>query len=389
MRQHRTDAAREPTDDRRPARGTRRPGVAAPTGVRHPRAGSITELQRTAGNHVVGRLLLGGAQAAARTPTVQRAPYGLESPKSQGAYVAEAARLRRTQPRMSLPAFAEALLRIVAGELKAAGVPPVRWTIKESGSGPDGVFSSTDWRVLVNTSAFSAQKTPPKEIRLLTDAEVTAAAGTLYHEARHADQDVVIIRNLLAQKQTVDQVVAATGIRRKTVQAVRSTTYAAPLDADQRAHAERMYDVMYGPNNQLLRLLMAHGKLVAGLGALAGPGSRLSDGKRHVTTLATWQSTTLTPTLARLAASTNLTAAQKDLHTRLRSVDAEITALLVVWKAAHVKKPAPTAADDVRVAAGDTRDALNEAYRSLEGEADAFRVEGLVATALEQKLPKP
>ncbi|WP_258725527.1 hypothetical protein [Cellulomonas sp. NS3] len=388
MRQHRIDTPREP-DDRHLVRGAGRPVVAAPAGVWHPRAGSITELQRTAGNHVVGRLLLGGAQGAAGAPTVQRAPYGLESPKSRGAYVAEAARLRRAQPRMSLSAFAEALLTLVAGELKAAGVPPVRWTIKESGSGPDGVFSSTDWRVLVNTSAFSAQKTPPKEIGLLTDPEVTAAAGTLYHEARHADQDVVIIRDLLAQKRTVDQVVAATGIRRKTVQSVRSTTYAAPLDADQRAHAARMYDVMYGPNNQFLKLLMTHRKLFAGLGMLAEPGSRLPDGKRHVTTLATWQSTTLTPTLARLAASKNLTAAQKDLHTRLRSVDAEITALLVVWKAAHVKKPAPTAADDVRVAAGDTRDALDEAYRSLESEADAFWVEGLVAAALEQKLAKP
>ena len=85
----------------------------------------------------------------------------------------------------------------------------------------------------------------------------------------------------------------------------------------------------------------------------------------------------------------NLTPAQKDLHTRLQAVDTEITALLHAWKAAQVKKPAPTAADDVRVAAGDTRDVLNEAYRSLESEADAFRVEGLVATALEQKLAKP
>lgn len=389
MRQHRTDAAREPTDERRPVRGTGRPGVAVPAGVRHPRAGAITELQRTAGNHVVARLLRGGARGAAGTPTVQRAPYGLESPTSQGAYVAEAARLRRTQPTMSLPAFAEALLTVVAGELKAAGVPPIRWTIKESGSGPDGVFSSADWRVQVNTSAFSAQKSPPKELRLLTDAELTAAAGTLYHEARHADQDVVIIRNLLAQKKTVGQVVAATGIRRKAVEAVASTTYAAPLDADQAARADRMYDVMYGANKQLLTLLMTHRSLFAGLGALATPGSRLSDGARHVTTLATWQSTALTPALARLAASKNLTAAQADLHRRLQAVDAEITALLFVWKAARAKKPAPSAVDDVRVAAADTRDALNEAYRSLESEADAFRVEGLVSTALTQKLVKP
>lgn len=388
MRQHRIDTPREP-DDRHLVRGAGRPVVAAPAGVRHPRAGSITELQRTAGNHVVGRLLLGAARGGAGAPTVQRAPYGLESPKSQGAYVAEAARLRKTKPAMSPRAFADALLRRVATELQAAGVPPIRWTISESGDGPDGVFSSKDWQVLVNTSAFSSQKSPLKKIQLLTDAEVTAVAGTLYHEARHADQDVVIIRNLLAQNQTVDQVVAATGILKKTVQAVRSTKYAAPLDADQRAHAARMHDVMYGPNNQLLTLLMAHRKLLAGLGTLAEPGSRLSDGKRHVTTLGTWQSTTLTPTLARLAVANNLTPAQKDLHTRLQAVDTEITALLHAWKATQVKKPAPTAADDVRVAAGDTRDVLYEAYRSLESEADAFRVEGLVATALTQKLAKP
>src|SRR5688572_7145213 len=112
-------------------RSRRRPVVRTP---RHDRAdtphtangsGAVLQLQRTAGNRAVGRLV------------VQRAPlgeYGLDTPASESKYVAEAARLWKRQKGMAPKAFAEALLTLVVGDLKGHGVPPFTWKFESTGA---------------------------------------------------------------------------------------------------------------------------------------------------------------------------------------------------------------------------------------------------------------
>lgn len=390
MRAHRGPAPRETVgDDRGPERPPARPGLVA-VERRPPTSASLLRLQRSAGNRVARRVLLGGAAGSAATPVVQRAAYGLDLAPSRGKYVDEAVRLWTTQPGMALVDFAEAMLRTISVELTAAGVPPVGRTIAARGSGADGVFDSSTWTITVNTSAFSTQTPPPKTLRDLTEAEVTEVIGTLYHEARHADQDVMIVRDLLGQKKTVKQVVAATGIHKDAVVKIKGTTYPTALDPDQVGHARRMFDVMYGPHKEILDFLTHHSDAWAALSTLAVAGSPLSAAKKHLTTLAKWQAAGVQPHRKRLAAVSTPTPVEQALGQRLEKVDTALTALLAAWKkVATAKNAAPAAVDAVRKAAVVARDAIMATYLNLEGELDAFRVQAEVTTAFTAAMGAP
>ncbi len=339
-------------------------------------------LQRAAGNRVVGQLLAG------RAPVVQRASYGLDKQTSQDKYVNDAVKLWTTQPGMSLQKFADALLKVIGVELKGYGVPFFGWTFV-SDAGAAGLFDSGVWKVKVNVSKFSSSTTA-KRLKDLTEAEVTDVVGTLYHESRHTDQDVLIIRTLLDQKKTVDQIFADTKIRKDVIKAVSASKYGDPLDADQIAHAKRMFDVMYGAHKEFLEFLMRHSDAFEGLVTLAAPGSKLSAAAAHLKTFDTWQSAVLQPKLKQMSAAKNLTPAETALRQRLQAVDTSLTKLVADWKkVTGTKHPTPVETGDLRELAADARDAITEAYVKLEGEQDAFRVEGEVKAAFASKVAKP
>ncbi|MBB2923372.1 hypothetical protein [Cellulomonas cellasea] len=319
---------------------------------------------------------------------MQRAPYGLDTRASQGAYVGEAVRLWTAQPTMSLTDFAEALLKTITARLTSAGVPRIRWKVGP-GADADGTFDSKAWMIRVNTSSFSAGTPPPTTLGGLTKDEVTAVVGTLYHEARHADQDVLVIRDLLAKKKTVDQVVALTEMPVEVVRAVKARTYPAALDADQRAHAGRMFDVMYGAHKQFLQFLVKHSAAWAGLDRFAG-GATVAETAPHVARLTAWQGRELQPHLGRLSALPKRTAMEADLFQRLQTVDAALTTFRGEWRTvARGQQPDEAQLDAAREEAAAARDAILATYKSLESEADAFRVEAAVAAAFTAKLAKP
>lgn len=343
----------------------------------------VVRLQRLAGNRVVGQLLGPGAG-----PVVQRREYGLDEQPRQDRYVDTAVRLWRTRKGMPIDDFVAAVMAAVQAELTGAGVPLVGWVAVTAG-GAAGVFDSAAWKVKVNVAKFSSRRVP-QVLGDLTPAEVTEVVGTLYHEARHADQDVLVIRSLLDQRKTPQQIHAATRIRTDVIRAVRAATYAAPLDPDQVAHAGRMHDVMYGAHRELLTFLMAHAAAVDGLDWLSRPTTRPADVARHVATLTTWQASVLRPKLTRMAAAKAPTPVETALRQRLAQVDSELTALSAAWrKVAGVRTPSRDDVDDLRQAAGDTHAAITDAYVHLESEADAFRVEGEVKAAFGARIATP
>lgn len=355
---------------------------------RHRGAEAVLDLQRTAGNRVTRRLLSGRGPTVTAPPVVQRAPYGLDAPKIRGTYVDLAVKLWKTQPTMDLKDFVNAAMQPIAAELKAGGVPLFSWTFV-SGKGASGVFDSTIWKVKVNVSKFSTQGTP-RVLQDLSEDEVTEVVGTLYHESRHADQDVVVLRSLLDQKKTPAQIHAATKIRKDVIAAVKATTYATPLDPDQVAHAGRMFDVMYGAHKELLAFLMAHSDAFDALDTLSKPASTPSAAAPSVKVLTTWRTSVLQPKVTRMAAAKNLTQVETALLGRLRAVDGALTALSAGWtKVVGAKKPAPADVAAVRTLAGAARDAIADAYVNLEGEADAFRVEGQVKADFAAKIGTP
>lgn len=387
MRAHRIDASRIPSSDRpRPLRVPRRQDVARLV-RRHPTAESVLELQRSAGNQVTRRLLLADTQPAA--PVVQRAPYGLEKQPIQTAYTDQAVQLRKTKPDMALKDFADTLMGTIKAEMKANGVPLFAWTFLTKG-GASGVFNSETWKVEINVAKFSSRPgVTPTLVKHLTVDEITEVIGTLYHESRHTDQDVLVIRSLLDQGKKPAQIFAATKIRKDVINAVAATKYSAPLDAAQTAQAGLMFDVMYGAHKQVLDFLMHHNDAFDGIAKLAEDGSTLSVAAPHVKTFATWQPAVLQPKVKALSALTSPTQVEKDLLQRLQTLDTALTGLMGAWKRATGRKPKPDDVDDTRAFAEDVRAAMQAAYVNLESEADAFRVEGQVKSSFGTKLAKP
>lgn len=391
MRVHGVGTPREPGGDRvRAPREPRRPDGAAPVpGPSTPDA--LVALQRTAGNRAAARQVAQGRgpAGAAQPVAVQRAAYGLDLQPSRDRYVDQAAQLYRTNKQMPIDDFVKAVMTTIAGELKAAGVPLFGWTPVSDG-GAAGTFDSEIWKVKINTARFTASGTVPVVLDDLSPKELTEVVGTLYHESRHADQDVVIIRSLLDKGRTPAQVHAATKMPIAVVDAVKRTTYAAPLDPDQVAHAERMFDVMYGAHKELLELLVRDSAAFGGLDELAQRGSVLADGAPHVAVFTSWQSGVLQPKLKRMAATKSPTPLEKALRPRLQAIDGAISALAAAWgKLTRAKRPSAADGAAVRTQAGKVRDAVFSTYKSLEGEVDAFRVEAKVKAAFGKKIAKP
>ncbi|GEA86886.1 hypothetical protein [Cellulomonas cellasea] len=355
-------------------------------------------VQQVAGNGAALRLLGARTPAApsavqrapstatTTAPVVQRAPYGLDRPTSQGPYVDVAYRLWTSNKRMTLKAFADALLTAIEAGLPAPKIPYFEWTFV-TGAGAHGVFDSRSWKIKVNTSKFSTRTPAPTLLGQLTVDEVTEVVGTIYHEARHADQDVLIIRDLLAQKKKVSAIVAATKMPRRVVAAVAKARYPSVPDADQTAHARRMYDVMYGTHKQFLTFLVDHSDAIDVLGKVAEKKAPLRTLAPHVATLARWQSRDVKPHIARITRLAAPTAVETALRTRLERLDGALTAFTAVWKTASgAKKPSTAVVEAVREKATAAMAVIGETYLELEGEGDAFRVEEDVKDAFDRKL---
>jgi hypothetical protein len=356
--------------------------------------GAITDLQRTIGNRAVCRMLLGaGPLVVQRDDTSKKPPpkkqqppprakgeYGLDIAANQTTYVTQAVNLWKTRKTMPLKDFATTLLQTIDTELKAYGVPLFNWVF-DTNLGANGQFDSEHWTLKVNPDKFGDPNAAT--VGDLNPEEVRDTVGTLYHEARHTDQDVLLVRVLREQKKSEAEIVATTKIDAAAVKAISAATFKDPLDDEQRAHAGRMFDVMYGAHNELISFLMAHPDAFAGLVDLADPTSTISAAAPHITTFSGWQTSTLKPKIDALRAMKKRSTAEETLLKDLRAVDAALTALFARWSRLPAgKAPKRTDADAIRALAKAAKDRVFAAQLHLEGEKDAYRVEGKIKSAL-------
>ena len=353
--------------------------VAARSPVRS--ASSITELQRTAGNQAVGRMLPG----VRRAPVVQRDAKkvthgeGLDTATSHSAYVAHAVKLWQTNKAMKLTPFAEDLTQVIGTELTKYGIPPPKM-VPDSKIGGLGEFNQELWVMKVNIARFG--KAGAQTLGDLSPAEVEEAVGTLYHEARHADQNVLVVRSLLAKKLSVDRIVALTKIRKDVVQRVHATKYADALDPAKVERAGRMYDVMYGEHKELLTFLAKEAPAVTGIEELAKTGSDLKAATSHVKVFDDWHTKVLTPKIAKLGAKPKRSAVEDGILSDLQGIDVAAKSFLTEWNVTSVAtSPLPDDVELVREEAGKLEASLGKAYHNLESEKDAFRVEAPVKSS--------
>lgn len=370
--------------------------VAFAAGQYSPETGAGKRLLAHELTHVIQQN--GGTSAwldgASQGLTIQRqtgTDYGLALPGSQNKYVAEAVKLWTTNQTMKVEDFVDTLMKAIRTDLLSQGVPELKWATSR-GSGLSGSFDSEHWIVNIDPDAFTSRKVKIKELKDLNLDEVTDVVGTLYHESRHTDQDVLIIRVLLDQKKAVKDIVQETKIPERIVLKVQSTKFKTPPDTAQVAHATRMFAVMYGQHKELLSFLMKNSQLVDKVRALANAkgAADINKAAPDVKKLADWQKNVLEPKVKQLGAGKS-GPVEAQLKPDLEALNQATADLLVAFAtAAKMKAPTKAALQDLQDSTGEWEQKLFAAYSNLEGEKDAFAVEEPVKQAFKKgATPKP
>lgn len=146
-------------------------------------------LQRHAGNQAVMRQF-----AAPNRRSIQRALTGLKEVKPTSTYTDEALAYWRDPANRAkgLKEYAEHLTQRANSALKQLGCPEMQ-PVFDTSSPFRAAFDFGDWHLIINLNMWSANARA-SNLADLSIEEAAAAAGTIYHEARHAEQHFRIAR---------------------------------------------------------------------------------------------------------------------------------------------------------------------------------------------------
>lgn len=161
---------------------------------------------------------------------------GLAAKTSRDAYVKAAEGVQTSWKDLkTAKARADELFKGVKAQLDAAQVVPTpKHDVKDLGT-VAGVFVAKDWFMFFDDDAFSAPD--------LDDDAARSVAGTVYHEARHAEQHHKMARMLATKGNDVAQIVAKMGIP----EAVAQNAFDNPLPKGvEFATASQQFDSVYG-----------------------------------------------------------------------------------------------------------------------------------------------
>jgi hypothetical protein len=161
---------------------------ARPASRAHPVAAKVLGLQRTAGNRAA-------RQAVARRPARHT---GMRKDKAIERYAAKAVKFWRRNGDLPLKYFAIYLGAAVNEELAAIGVPAVQVKVAKDESGPAAEFYASDWLMVLHPSGFTNRE-DVHTMGELTPEEAAGVAMTIYHEARHAEQNFRVARLFAAE----------------------------------------------------------------------------------------------------------------------------------------------------------------------------------------------
>ena len=358
----------------------------------HSTVDTVLRLQSLIGNQAVQRLIAQNSLPSltpTRIPMIQRQAYGLENTGSVGRYTDRAAKIWHTQPQMSIRDFVFSLMNLIANELDGKGIPPCGWTLDNS-LGHDGEFDQKRWHMLINPDNFS-QNTTPQVVKDLTKDEIQSVVGTLYHEARHADQDFLVARMLAGKGHNAPEIAAKMNIPVTIAdEAIPQKLVKSSANKDQVAHAETMFEVMYGDYKEVLQFIKNFGarlqevSLQAQTVTVATLSSDVQAIDDLLTDLGKWSQATLQLEIDKLNKKSQKSALDKNILTELKKIDSHITTISAMRK----KITQPSVKNIQKLGGGINKFFLDafKAYQNLESEADAFRVEKTVQQQFKTKI---
>jgi peptidoglycan hydrolase-like protein with peptidoglycan-binding domain len=161
---------------------------------------------------------------------------GLAEKKSREAVVKTAEAVQHDWKDLkTAEARAAKLYEGVKAQLEAAGVkPPPKHKVKDLGKSA-GLYVPKDWTIYFDDDAFSAAD--------LDDDAAREVAGTVYHEARHAEQGYKMARMLAAKNNTPEQISAKMDLPLD----VATEAHKSPLPKGvEFATASQQFDSVYG-----------------------------------------------------------------------------------------------------------------------------------------------
>jgi hypothetical protein len=354
--------------------------------------GTILGLQPVIGNKAIQRLLAQSPSRITHTAsrqTIQRQPYGLDQHAPIDDFTDKAADIWSKQPNMSIRDFVFKLMGIISFKLDDHKVPPCGWAL-DPNLGVHGKFDQKQWKMFINPTLFSTN-TNATVLKNLTEAEVTEVVGTLYHEARHADQDFLIARVLAGKGMNVDQIVAKTKMPKVVVEEADAIKLIpSSQNKGQVAHAEKMFDVMYGEHNEILTLLMEKSEPLIKVLAVtqAVTQSTLAQATQEMSGfmpfLETWSKSTLKTKIKTLKAKSNKSSTEVELLKGLEQLDTKLDAVLKAWK--KITTPTVSNVQSFGKVYLKFIEELQTVSDKLEGEADAKRVEAKVKGEFGKKI---
>src|SRR5262249_27903086 len=103
-------------------------------------------------------------------------------------------------------------------------------------------FDNEFWVILIKQKAFEDMPSDPEE----RDRRATAITATLYHEARHAEQDFRIAAMLAGRKQSEDRIFAQTKTKREIIQEAMKKENQLKPGTMEAVIAEGWFDSLYG-----------------------------------------------------------------------------------------------------------------------------------------------
>jgi hypothetical protein len=263
----------------------------------------LASLRGIVGNQLVRHMLLNGGPNPAAVRAVQRQPansqspdYGLDLAAHQGPYVARALELWKSHKDMTTDAFIDDLMKTIKAELVQLGVPDFKWK-QDATIAASGEFDSHEWIVRINPSKFTKGGKPVKVKDFPSFDEFVEVVGTLYHESRHTDQDLMIVRVLLEEGQKPADIVSATNINDKVVAKIKKAKFPAKPNKAQAAQVHEMYGAMYGEHKEPLEFVMKQKAAYNGVVNLTDAVNKkhLAAAKPHIAAITKWRADVLAP----------------------------------------------------------------------------------------------
>lgn len=215
----------------------------------------VLRMQSTVGNHAVQRLMRRQPKPKVRSTLpsnfrIQRAEISLEQPALMNDFVQQGYAYwqeptNKTKPVRNYAAF---LVTQANAALMSLGV--TRCNHDFLPSGPTGAFYKYDWSICFNETDLTENDTI-QTVGALTQEQASSIAGTVYHEARHAEQTFRVARLMAGQGKDAAAIAAETYINETAAaDAVKNPLMNTPETAEEFAEAQEWQKFMVGIHNE-------------------------------------------------------------------------------------------------------------------------------------------